>query len=59
MNCQGNHAANDSRCPKVKQYRAALTKFLLSPAIPVNAVAVNFDPMSAEFPPLNAALRLT
>jgi hypothetical protein len=59
INCHGNHMANDTRCPKVKQFRADLTKYLLSPAIPANFVGVNIDPMSNDFPQMNPAQRPT
>lgn len=59
INCQGNHMANDARCPKVKQFRADLTKYLLSPAISANPTSVNFDPMSNDFPPMITSQRPT
>ena len=59
VNCQGARMSNDPRCPKVKQYRADLTKLLLAPAMPINAGDFNLDHESIDFPPLNIAQRPT
>ena len=59
VNCHSVHMSNDPRCPKVKQYRADLTRFFLASSIPANTVGVNLDPMFIEFPPLNTAQRPT
>jgi hypothetical protein len=55
--CQGDHMSNDMKCPIVKQFRADLTKFLLSPAIHANHQHNNFDFTSTNFPPMNPAQR--
>jgi hypothetical protein len=47
------------KCPKVKQFRVDLTKFLLSPAIQVNPQSRNFDLTSTSFPLMNRAQRTT
>ncbi|CAF4077034.1 unnamed protein product, partial [Rotaria sp. Silwood1] len=46
------------KCPQVKQFRANLTKFLLSPACQVNPQSRKFL-TSTNFPPLNPAQRST
>ncbi|CAF5051102.1 unnamed protein product, partial [Rotaria magnacalcarata] len=59
IHCQGNHMSNDMKCPKVKQFRADLTKFLLSPAIQANHQGNYLNLNSTNFPPLNSAQRHT
>jgi hypothetical protein len=59
IHCQGNHMSNDMRCPKVKQYRTDLTRYLLSPAIQANPVVTNGYPAANDFPPLNPSQRTT
>ncbi|CAF3215296.1 unnamed protein product [Rotaria sp. Silwood2] len=59
IHCQGNHMSNDMQCPKVKQFRADLTKFLLSPAIQANHQDNYLNLNSTNFPPLNSAQRHT
>ncbi|CAF2127042.1 unnamed protein product [Rotaria magnacalcarata] len=59
IHCQGNHMSNDMKCPKVKQFRADLTKFLLSPAIQANRQRNYLNLNSTNFPPLNSAQRHT
>ncbi len=59
IHCQVNHMSNDMKCPKLKQFRAYLTKFLLSPAIQVNPQSRNFDLTSTSFPLMNPAKRTT
>jgi hypothetical protein len=49
--------SNDMKCPKVKQFRADLTKFLLSPAIHANPQYNNSDFTCINFPPMNPAQR--
>jgi hypothetical protein len=53
--CQGDHMSNDVKCPKVKQFRADLTKFLLSPAIHANPQYNDVDFTCTNFPPMNPA----
>jgi len=55
--CQGDHMSNDMKCPKVKQFRADLTKFLLSLAIHANPQFSHFDLISTDFTPMNPAQR--
>jgi hypothetical protein len=55
--CQGDHMSNDMKCPKVKQFRADLIKFLLSPAIHANPQYNNSDFTCTNFPPMNPAQR--
>ena len=55
--CVGDHMSNDMKCPVVKQFRADLTGFLLSPAIQSNPHLSNADLSNSTFPPLNPSQR--
>ena len=55
---QGDHMSNDMKCPKVKQFRADLTKVLLSSTVQINPHN-NIDLSLTNFPPMNPAQRST
>ena len=55
IHCDGNHMSNSSRCPVIKDYRAALTKKLLSTNPPANNTSEDRRPYTYNhdhFPPL-------
>ncbi|CAF2786357.1 unnamed protein product, partial [Rotaria sp. Silwood2] len=56
IHCGGPHNSNDAKCRVVKDYRAALTRNLLSKAPSVNGEYTNCQPSLADFPQLTAAL---
>ncbi|CAF1400032.1 unnamed protein product [Rotaria magnacalcarata] len=51
IHCQGNHKSNDMKCPVVKQFRADLTKQLLSPAFRYKQQDNNIYLNSTNFQP--------
>ena len=60
IHCGGSHMSNDMKCIKVKQFRAELTRRLLSTAShPSTSTApnYNYDQNQADFPRLDAAQR--
>ncbi|UJR07404.1 hypothetical protein I4U23_011690 [Adineta vaga] len=57
--CNGDHMSNDMRCPTVKQFRADLTKHLLTPASQANPIINHYDLTATNFPPMNPAQRST
>jgi hypothetical protein len=53
IHCGGDHKSNDSRCPKIKDYRAALTKSLLANRPPHQEDASEVHRLTTmDFPPL-------
>ncbi|CAF1473615.1 unnamed protein product [Adineta steineri] len=58
IRCNGEHNANDLRCPDIKSYRSILTKSLLintnDTALGQQANHPNYYYMNRDFPPINA-----
>jgi len=53
IHCEGDHKSNDSKCPKIKDYRAALTKSLLgSRLMAPTSKTIGSRASEAEFPAL-------
>ena len=50
IHCGGDHVSNDSKCKVVKDYRAALTRNLLSKVIPANMDDPRSRPVSTNMP---------
>ncbi|CAF4543959.1 unnamed protein product [Didymodactylos carnosus] len=51
IHCGGNHSSNELKCPVVKEFRAQLTKRLLS----IPSTDSHFRPQLSDFPVLNSA----
>ncbi|CAF4451862.1 unnamed protein product [Rotaria magnacalcarata] len=59
IHCQGDHMSNDMKCPKVKQYRAELTKLLLSSATPNISHPNYFNMNQTDCPPMQPTEKST
>ncbi|CAF4880577.1 unnamed protein product, partial [Rotaria sp. Silwood2] len=60
IHCGGGHMSNDMKCVKVKQFRADLTRRLLSTAAHASISTVsnpNYHHNQADFPQLGAPQR--
>ena len=54
IHCGGDHSSNVSSCPVVKQFRAALTKKILSTTNKTPTTSYNFKYDPAQFPQLSS-----
>ena len=52
LHCNGSHKSNDSKCPIIKEYRAVLTKSLLTYQQPNSVCTSTFRFNSDNFPPI-------